>query len=137
MSDHEDRRSPYLVLGLDYGASAEQARQAFARRARQVRRAESPVYSVEDLTWALHEIETLEDPATSVQYFRVPANRATLSAPNEGDLFFPPPMPLPRRSAQLSAEDINHFTAAAAKELIERLLRAIELVPCDNPYATV
>lgn len=136
MSDHQDRRSPYLVLGVEYGASVEEARQAFARRARRVRRTESPVYSVEDLTWALHEIETIEDPGASIEFFRVPANRAALPAPREGELFFPAPVPIPRRSAPLAGDEIDRLAAAAATELLDQLVRTSTLMPCDNPYAT-
>jgi hypothetical protein len=111
------------------------ARQAFARRARRVRRAESSVYSVEDLTWALHEIETIEDAGASIEFFRVPANRAALPAPREGDLFFPAPVPIPRRSAPVTGEEIDRLTTTAAAELVDQLVRTSTLMPSDNPYA--
>jgi hypothetical protein len=134
MTDHQDRRSPYLVLGVDYGTPIEQARKAFARRARDLRRNPSSVYDMEDLTWALHTIETLDDPAGSVEYFRVPANRAPIGAPTEGELFWPDPLPLPRRSGPVTSEQLTVLRAEASRELIERVLATATSIPRDNPY---
>jgi len=134
MSEANDRRSPYLVLGIDYGTPLELARQAFARRARHIRRSERPVYSTEDLTWALHAIETVDDPSTSVQYFRVPANRANLASAVDGELFRPAPIALRRLSPVVSTDQLDALSEQVARELAERLLASAAPVPCDDPY---
>jgi hypothetical protein len=136
MSEGTDRRSPYLVLGLDYGAPADQARRAFARKARQMRRAEGSAFGIEDLTWALHEIEGSSDAlASSVEFFRVPANRAALPQAREGELFAPAPVPLPRRSSPPSSNELDALTAVAARNLVDELLAQVAPQPVDDPYS--
>ena len=135
MNEHQDRRSPYLVLGIDYGTSQGEARKAFARRARELRRNPSCVYDTQDLTWALHTIETLEDPFGSVEYFRVPADRAEIAGPKEGDLFCPAPLPLPRRSETATSEDLAVMHQQAARELLDGVMATATSIPRENPYS--
>src|SRR5215475_7148875 len=91
-----DDRNPYLLLGVDFGTPPDAARRSFARAARRLRRAGSGRVSIEDLNWALHEIQNSPaDPFDSVTVFRVPANPSVFRPAAEG-LFNPPPVPLPR-----------------------------------------
>lgn len=99
------KRNPYLLLGVDYGAPPEEARRCFARSARRVRRAGATARTtVEDLNWALHEIQSQKgDPRDSVTVFRVPANPDIFAPGGEG-MFAPPPVPLPRRTTTSDAD---------------------------------
>lgn len=73
MSD-DSRRNPYLILGVPFGSSASEATRAFAKRSRSAR-AGSGAYSVEDLTWALHQVEHAEqNPHSTLSHFRIPAD---------------------------------------------------------------
>lgn len=77
MSEDKKRRSPYLVIGVRFGAHKDEAQKAFARSSRLVRKGESVEYDMEDLNWALHAIEQrLEDPSASIDDYRLPANPA-------------------------------------------------------------
>lgn len=77
----DDRRNPYLVLGVAYGASIRDVRRGFARRAKDVHNDIITAYTLEDLNWALYQLEqSLEDADIDVTIYRVPANPSTLSA---------------------------------------------------------
>jgi hypothetical protein len=116
-------RNPYLILGIDFGASRQDARRRFAHAARRVRR-EGGRWQKEDLTWALHEVESLEtNPADSVEIFRVPADPAAFEPAGEG-LYKPPPVPLPRRTAPTSGEELEALCATGARELVDAVLAA-------------
>ena len=114
-------RNPYLLLGVDYGAPADEARRRFARAARRVRRAAADPTTaggttVEDLNWALHEIQNQAgDPFDSVAVFRVPADPDVFTPRGEG-MFAPPPVPLPRRTSTTAA-DIDAVLGGLADEL--------------------
>lgn len=83
MKDDKKRRSPYLVLGVRYGADKDEAQKAFARSSRTVRKGESAEYDMEDLNWALHAVEQrLEDPSASIDDYRLPANPAAYAVPS-------------------------------------------------------
>jgi len=117
-------RNPYLILGVDFGASSDDARRAFAHAARRIRRS-GGVWDIEDLNWALHEVEALEsNPADGVSLYRVPADRDVFEPAGEG-LFRPPPVPLERRTAAGEEATLAAARAAAARELDELLLEAI------------
>ena len=66
--------SPWLVLGLPFGTGTAEARLAFARRARRLRRTQEPTpFTLADLTWALHEAEHQgDDPWSCLDHYRVP-----------------------------------------------------------------
>lgn len=131
-----DRRNPYLILGLPYGASAEDAQRAFARKVRSVRRNDSSLFTVEDLTWALHAIEhVVEEASASVDFFRVPANRATLAAPRPGELFAPTTSALARRSPATERRDLEGLGIEAAHQVAVELLANADPTEVGNPYA--
>jgi|SRR5947209_1564272 len=131
-------RNPYLILGVDFAASADDARRAFAHAARRIRR-QGGAWSIEDLNWALHEVEELEsNPADIVSLYRVPADPQVFTPAGEG-LYRPPPVPLPRRTATndpAATEEVRH---AAARELDETLLTVLGALiePPTEPYEIV
>lgn len=92
-----ERRNPYLVLGVPFGASRDEATRAFARRSKFLRRlGASGRDRHTDLTGALHEIETGgTDPAARMAPYRVPADPRTASLTSDGlfgrGVFAPPP----------------------------------------------
>ena len=111
-------RNPYLILGVDFGASGEVARRAFARAARRARR-EGGQWDVEDLAWALHEVEALESsPADLVSVYRVPANPDVFQPAGAG-LFKPPAIALERRTAPGDEAALGSLRDSAARELDE------------------
>lgn len=120
-------RNPYLIIGVDFGARGDEARRAFAHAARRIRRT-GGAWDIEDLNWALHEIEALEsNPADLVSLYRVPADKTVFEPAGEG-LFRPPPVPLERRTEQRDESVIADTQLAAIRELDAVLLRALGAV---------
>src|SRR4051812_24063944 len=109
-----ERISPYLILGIDYGTALDEAREAFAMKVRAVRADSSLPFDVADLTWALNEVEhATEDPSASIEFFRVPANRASFPETQPGELFNPVAEALERRTPAVSAEERDALLARA------------------------
>lgn len=122
----DDRRNPYLILGVPYGASRGEARRAAARRARELRQRQGAPYSSEDVTWALHQVEqVIDDPASAVEVFRVPAAPGILDAPTGQGLFHPPAVPLPRRSGPLTDEEFAEIRHRAVASVSKSVLAAL------------
>lgn len=116
-------RNPYLILGVDFGASGDDARHAFAHAARRIRR-QGGAWTIEDLNWALHEIESLEsNPTDTVSLYRVPADPGVFDAGGEG-LFEPEAVPLARRTEPGDAAALDSVRVRAAREVEEILLTA-------------
>lgn len=133
----DDRRNPYVILGVPYGASRGEARRAAARRTRVLRQREGSPYSTEDVTWALHQVEQVIDDADSaVEVFRVPAAPGILDAPSGRGLFHPPAEPLPRRSVQLTEEEysgLRHAAiAAVSRDVITKLGQHVRCWPPEH-----
>jgi hypothetical protein len=133
----DERRNPYLILGVPYGASRGEARRAAARRTRELRQREDAPYSNEDVTWALHQVEqVIDDPSSAVEVFRVPAAPGILDAPSGQGLFHPPVIPLPRRTAPLSPEEFTQIrhraVAAVSKDVLDALGPQIMCWPPDQ-----
>ena len=118
----DDRRNPYVILGVPYGTSRGEARRAAARRTRALRQREGAPYSTEDITWALHQVEqVIDDPESAVEVFRVPAAPGILDAPSGHGLFHPAAVPLPRRSGPLTDEEfdaVRHAAVAAVSKSV-------------------
>jgi hypothetical protein len=94
-----ERRNPYFVLGLDFGAGPAAAQAAFARLSRRLRRGPGDRYGIEDATWALHEIEHADpDPRLGLGTYRVPADPAAYDYPPAGGILSLAPRNLPRRT---------------------------------------
>jgi hypothetical protein len=129
-------RNPYLILGIDFGASGDEARRRFAAAARRLRR-QPGRWAKDDLTWALHAIESSEtDPADSVSTFRVPADPTAFDPVGEG-LFRPPPVPLARRTPPTTPAQHAELLQAAARELTWLVVKAaaphLDLSSLDHP----
>jgi len=93
-----DDRNPYVLLGVPFGASDDEATGAFARKARGLRRAPGGTEQLTALTWARNQVQdALADPASAVHVYRVPADPGAL-VPDEDGLFRPPPERMGRLS---------------------------------------
>jgi hypothetical protein len=115
-------RNPYVILGIPYGATREQANIAFARRARPLRRLGAEGRDrMTDLTWALNQIdEAIREPDNALWLYRIPADPAVLGPSGPGE-FAPPPLRLDRRTGD-STEARARLQRAAAQEYLRRLL---------------
>jgi hypothetical protein len=124
-----DRRNPYLVLGIDHGADAAEAAAAFARATRRVRNDPDAPYAIEDITWALHNIEQAEtDPEKSLDTFRVPADPSVYLDARLNELL-PPPTPLNRTSDPGEGRQIVEDQARLAEirhDLVTETRRALD-----------
>ena len=96
MADHD--RNPYVLLGVPFGASNDEVKRAYARRARGLRRAADGQEKRTALNWARNQVEeAIKDPASAVHLYRVPADPGAL-VPDEEGLFNPPPERMGRTS---------------------------------------
>jgi len=121
----QDRRNPYLILGVDYGVDKKSASRSFARASRRIKRSTDTPYTVEDLTWALSEIEGFDgNPQDVVSLFRVPADPGIFTPAAVG-LLNPPPVPLARRTAPGDEDALALCERDAAQELLCELLTQI------------
>ncbi len=119
----EDRRNPYFILGIDYGATRDEARQASGRVIRRVRRDPDSLYGIEDVTWALHQVEqAIDKPESAVNHFRVPANPALFAEPRAYVTL--PPLPMARSTPPPTSEEIAGLKAQALDEALEAFLSA-------------
>lgn len=124
MSTPDARRNPYLVLGVDYGAPHEEVTAAYARRSRVARADSGYPYSIDDLVWALDEIERLNGTtqvagagiqATAVT-FRVPADPTAYGPPPGPGLLRPDPVPLRRRTRPAPRTEIAGLVTDARRD---------------------
>ncbi len=127
MNRSDDRRNPYLVLGIPYGVSKKEIRRGFARRSKSVRSGEFNVYRSEDLNWALHRLEEAEqDPEVDLEFYRVPADLRLLGkgwdAEGAQGFFNPPPEPLPRATGPLTHAERCQLAEIAVSEWLSTLL---------------
>ena len=121
-TDMSDRRNPYLILGVPYGASKAEAASAFAKATQRLRREPESLYGLEDLNWALHQVEQVhDDPESAIAIFRVPANPAVYAVGGYGLLRSEPTL-----FSRLSDPSGGHLrsdeTGAAGAELLLHLL---------------
>ena len=121
-----ERRNPYLVLGVPFGASRDEATRAFARRTKFLRR-EGPAGRTRhtDLTGALHEIENAgpaAQPAARMAPYRIPVDPRTASLTSDGlfggGILAPPPETLD------TAPDLGDLRRAAAGEYLRHVVQA-------------
>lgn len=130
----DQRRSPYLVLGLRFGASKAEAAKAFARATRRLRKMPDAPFDIEDLNWALHAVEQrVDDPATSIDDYRMPADGDAYALPTGHGLFNPLVTPLERQSPTTSAADLDVVKSQIISEVAAALGRAIE----DEPLPSI
>lgn len=82
-----DRRNPYVLLGVPFSASADNAQAAFARKARGLRRQPDGAEKLHELTWALNQVtEILRHPELALNVFRIPSDAAAFEATGYGIL---------------------------------------------------
>jgi hypothetical protein len=118
-----DRRNPYFILGLDYGASKDEARRATARVLRRLKTTPDAQYTAADVTWALHEVEQVnDDPDAGVHIFRVPSSPGPIGLPGSEGLFAPAATPEVRSSPPSTEADLERLATAALAELASSLL---------------
>ena len=125
MSTSHARRNPYLVLGVDYAAPHEEVTAAYARRSRVARADSGYPYSIDDLVWALDEIERLNATtqvagAAGIQgtavTFRVPADPTAYEPPPGPGLLRPDPVPLRRRTRPAPRTEIAGLVTDARRD---------------------
>jgi hypothetical protein len=125
-----ERRNPYLILGVPFGASREDATKAFLRRTKSLRRLGAAGRALHtDLTGALKEIEDRPEPPDAVLTpYRVPADPDVERGVGPG-VFAPPPEPPPAGTRDDGGP--ADLRAAAAHEYLRHLvrLRAARLGP--------
>lgn len=106
-------RNPYVVLGIPFGASADEAMAAFAGKARGLRRVPNGAERLRDLTWALNQVqEVLKEPRLALEIYRVPADPRCFAPLGPGVL-----SPSPER--------LSRQTDSSERE-VERLFREVE-----------
>lgn len=119
---NDQRRNPYLILGVHYGVGRDEATRAFAATSKRARRDDQFPYSIEDLTWALNQIKSqIENPTSDLTTFRVPADPAALSVPSllESDAFAA--QPIARRTPPVAQSDLENVMKLARRDLIEQI----------------
>jgi hypothetical protein len=120
-------RNPYVELGIEFGASREEANFAFAAKARPLKRRQREDASAHDslieLTWALNQIdEAITDPDSAIDVYRIPADPLAFE-PEGAGLFAPAPVQLERQSTESEA-DLARLYDSAVRELIVGIVLA-------------
>lgn len=130
MTNHsEERRNPYVILGVRFGASDSEARAGFARANRRLRQSTDSVYSMEDLTWALHQIEQIiEHPDLALDVYRIPAMESKENESEKRGLFNPDPEVLTRSTPPLAEGDLDALEADTIRRHVRTRLSHDEVV---------
>jgi hypothetical protein len=124
--ENTDRRNPYLILGLPYGSTRAEATKALARRSRAARRIPDFPFSMEDLTWALNQIEAqIENPESSLDTYRVPADPTVLEVPPGPGILRPPPRPIERQTVEPTQSEIQAVTDIVDAEVERQMFSAV------------
>jgi len=118
-----ENRNPYLVLGIPFGSTRDEATKAFARRTRPLRRMGDRAKSeLTDLTWALHEIdEAPANPELALTPYRLPADPEAAKVGGTG-VFSPGPEQLPIDAEAVQSARLA-LRMAAAHEYLRYLVR--------------
>ena len=131
-----EKRSPWVVLGIPFPATKAEANRAFARRSRTLRRNSDLPWTQEDLSWALAQITLAEEnPESTIEHFRVPADPGVFERPGPDDLFVPAPEPIARRTEPAAPDALNKACARAAVDALRVFLSALDADPIPDPYA--
>ena len=117
-------RNPYLILGVPFGSSREEANVAFARRTRALRRqGDAGREGLIELTWALNQVdEAIADPLAALDVYRIPADSRAFESEAPG-MFAPAPEVLSRRQPP-SEQALRDLLNGAARELLLAVLLA-------------
>jgi uncharacterized RDD family membrane protein YckC len=122
-----ENRNPYLVLGIPYGADRSTAARAYTRTLRRVRSDDSSPVTLEELSWALHEIEqAIPDPDLHGGYLRVPAVPEAYEVLNADPVVVPRTPPLPRTSDRAPARHRQRTAELAITEARDALVELTE-----------
>lgn len=122
-------KNPYVILGVPFGASRDQATMAFTTRAKRLRRDPDGAGALTELTWALNQItDVVKDPSLLINVYRVPADMSALEPQGDG-VFSPPPERLARQTGP-SERDREQLTAAAGHQA---LITIYQLVAGSSP----
>jgi hypothetical protein len=127
----DDHRNPYLILGIPYGSSQDEARHAAARVIRRIKDKPDSVFALEDVNWALYQVDQVNlDPEAGVLIYRVPANPQLFGPREQTGIFSPPPMPYQRTTHATGPEEMRAIALNALPEIAARLLEklATELI---------
>lgn len=125
-----DRRSPYLILGVPYGASKNEAARAFARATRRLRGQTDAPYDLEDLNWALHAIEQrIEDPSSSIDDYRMPADPSVYEMPAGEGVLNPPVQAYKRRTPSTDPAVLDDLRSAVLLEIAAGLAKEYRGAP--------
>jgi len=117
-------RNPYVILGVPFGASRDQATLAFTARARRLRRDPNGGAQLTELTWALNQVtDVIRSPELAIDIYRIPADPQAIEPLGSGVLS-PPPQPMPRRTPA-SDEARRRVTDVAAGEGLAAAYRII------------
>lgn len=121
----DQRTSPYLVLGVPFAASRDEAAKGFARAVRRLRRMDDPPFDLEDLNWAQHEIDHREGVVEhSLDDFRVPADPTAYELPARASGVVNSVRPLERRTTPTDPEAIDRLRAEATVASVIAAVRA-------------
>lgn len=130
-----ERRNPYLILGVDYGASRAEIGEAYARRARLARADAGYPYHIDDLVWALDQLQgqVLHGPDSGradALSFRVPADPSVFEPPPGPGLLRPAPVVMRRRTRHAAPAELATLVASARRDAtafaLERLAADVE-----------
>lgn len=135
MSTDRIRQSPYIALGLEFGASAAESVKAFARRLAQVRAGEVEL-SKEDLNWARGRFNKSEELKSSMEFLRVPTGMLERPKPAGDSLFLEGPVPIERRTRTLDDADFNEMFDAATTEIARSVVEHAATATV-SPYPTM
>jgi len=128
----QERRNPYFILGVDYGASVSAATAAFGKKSRKVRRDPEAVFSVEDLTWALSQVEqAAADKEQGLgEYFYVPADPEPYEISATEGILLLPVQPLSRETGPFPEREVDALRATVEADAREALfVRAAAIAP--------
>jgi hypothetical protein len=130
-----DRRNPYVILGVPFGAAEQSARRGFAAASRRLRDGGDAAYSMDDLTWALHQVEQIiEDPAVALNVYRIPANSDAIAIDQPG-VFNPSFQNAERATAQPTPAEWETVRVRAARAIFRDALTHSAFLPAvDPPY---
>ena len=118
------RSSPYLILGVPFGAPRDEAARGFARAVKRLRRMEEPPFDLEDLNWAQHEIDHREGLADhSLDDFRVPADPTAYRLSSPRTSVNGPAIRLGRRTQATDQRAVDELRSAV---LLTSLIAAVE-----------
>ncbi len=131
-----DRRNPYLILGVPYGSSKREVRKGFARRAKEIKNETYTAYRIEDLNWALQQLEQAEkEPELDFECFRAPANQSLFNNDLASGFFNPSVKAIVQKSPEFTDSDIRNIIDQAVNGWVNQNLKGF-IKELKLPYPT-